>query len=389
MKDIGIDKISFYTPKYYLDLKDLAKVRKVDPNKYLIGLGQEKMSVLPPNEDIITMAANAANNIIDDFNRDKIDTLLFATETGIDYSKSAGMHIHRLLNIKNNCRVVELKQACYSTAMGLQLAIAWVNMNPDSKVLLIASDVSRYGLGTPGEPTQGCASVAMIISAEPRIIKIDENSCGVYAQDVMDFWRPNNCQEAIVDGPLSTQTYLELLEKTWYKYSELTGRTISDFANICYHTPFTKMVKKAHFKLTGDENNELLRTMDVRLNTALNYNRIIGNSYTASLFINFCSLVDCLNEDLSNHRIGFYSYGSGSVAEFFSGVITSGYKKHLNTVKHKYYLNNRKNLTYHEYERIFKLAILQYTDYYVPETYEVGDFCLSNIVDNKRYYKKL
>ena len=42
---VGIDKIGFYTPQQYLDLKDLAQARQVDPNKYLIGIGQSKMAV--------------------------------------------------------------------------------------------------------------------------------------------------------------------------------------------------------------------------------------------------------------------------------------------------------------------------------------------------------
>ena len=41
--NIGIDKISFFTPHLYLDMAKLAEARDVDPNKYLIGIGQSKM----------------------------------------------------------------------------------------------------------------------------------------------------------------------------------------------------------------------------------------------------------------------------------------------------------------------------------------------------------
>ena len=36
---IGIDKINFYVPKYYVDMAKLAE-GQVDPNKFLIGIGQ-------------------------------------------------------------------------------------------------------------------------------------------------------------------------------------------------------------------------------------------------------------------------------------------------------------------------------------------------------------
>lgn len=45
---VGIDLIHFATSNYYLDLKTYAQEKGTDPNKYLIGIGQEKMSIAPP-----------------------------------------------------------------------------------------------------------------------------------------------------------------------------------------------------------------------------------------------------------------------------------------------------------------------------------------------------
>ncbi|GAB5798435.1 hypothetical protein JMUB7527_22220 [Staphylococcus aureus] len=61
---IGIDKINFYVPKYYVDMAKLAEARQVDPNKFLIGIGQTEMAVSPVNQDIVSMGANAAKDII-------------------------------------------------------------------------------------------------------------------------------------------------------------------------------------------------------------------------------------------------------------------------------------------------------------------------------------
>lgn len=57
---IGIDKIGFATSDLYLDMADLAYARHEDPNKYLIGIGQSKMAVIRPTQDVVTMAAAAA-----------------------------------------------------------------------------------------------------------------------------------------------------------------------------------------------------------------------------------------------------------------------------------------------------------------------------------------
>ena len=42
--NIGIEALSFYVPRYYLDLAALAAARGVNVDKYYIGLGQEKMA---------------------------------------------------------------------------------------------------------------------------------------------------------------------------------------------------------------------------------------------------------------------------------------------------------------------------------------------------------
>jgi hydroxymethylglutaryl-CoA synthase len=109
---VGIDTLAIYTSRYALDLSTLASARGIDPNKYQAGLGQFTMSVPPPGEDIVTMAANAAQQALQDINVNDIELLLFATESGIDQSKAAGIYVHELLNLPSRCRVVELKQAC-------------------------------------------------------------------------------------------------------------------------------------------------------------------------------------------------------------------------------------------------------------------------------------
>lgn len=216
---VGIDAINFYTSRYFLDLKTLAEKRGVDPEKFCVGLGQEKMSVSPPNEDIVTLAANAAKRVLHHVDVSEIDTLMFATESGFDLSKAAGIYVHKLLDLPSQCRVFEIKQACYAGTGALQMACAWVTRHPKKKVLLIAADVSRYALGSAGESSQGSGAVAMIVSAEPRLLSI-ESHYGVHVDDVMDFFRPNYMDHAIVEGKYSSIVYLRALETVWKQFVE-------------------------------------------------------------------------------------------------------------------------------------------------------------------------
>jgi hydroxymethylglutaryl-CoA synthase len=384
----GIDRISFYTTRYCLDLKDLADARGVDWKKYAVGIGQETMGIPPPDEDIITMAASAAKPIIDEVGSDGIELLLFATESSIDQSKAAGLFLHGLLNLPSRCRVVELKQACYSGTIALRMAAQAVAASPSTKALVIASDVARYDLGSPGEPTQGCGAVAMLVTAEPAILTLDPEY-GVHAEDVMDFWRPNYREEALVDGKYSTRIYLNTAAEAWRQYREITGRSLSDFARCCYHIPFTNMAAKAHDRLLKEsgviEGRRALIEAQVR--ESLAYNRITGNTYSASLYEGLTCLLDTSSEPLDDERIGLFSYGSGSVGEFFSGVVTSGYRDFLYAEQHEKLLSSRNVVTVQQYEDIFNLSVpTDGWDHRFTE-YQTGSFRLAGMQAHKRMYE--
>lgn len=387
MVKVGIDSIAFYTSAYSLDLGRLAEKRAVDTNKFYVGLGQHKMAVPSPDEDIVTMGANAALRALRNVEMDSIEMLLFATESGIDQSKAAGIYIHDLLRLPPRCRVVELKQACYSATLALQLALPFLRQHPDKKILLIASDIARYGLQTPGESSQGCGAVAMVLSANPRILALDPEY-GVVTENVMDFWRPNYLDTALVEGKYSSKLYLNMLEKSWQQYQALSGRQFADHAYYCYHTPVPRLVEKAHqhlAKITGQLFSE--QALLTQVATTLTYGRLIGNSYTASLYVGLTALLDLTSENLTDARLGFYSYGSGCVAEYFSGVVQSQYQSQLDTAHHAAMLADRKELTYAEYEAFYNFKYPEDGSHCLIPQHTAGKFRLAAIENHKRIYE--
>lgn len=386
--NIGIDLISFYTPHYFLDLKVLAKVRGVDPDKFYLGIGQEKMAIPPPDEDIITMAASAAAPILEKVNRDDVELLLFATESGVDQSKAAAMFVHSLLKLPRRCRGIELKEACYAGTAGLQLAASWVATHPGKKALVLCSDIARYDLKSPGEPTQGAGAAAMLVAADPRVLALDPE-CGLYAEDVWDFWRPNYRDEAFVDGKYSMRVYIAAMEEAWRQYAAASGRTFKDFAKFCYHLPFTKMAEKAHVRLarTNGLPEPKGEELERQLYESLTYNRITGNTYTASVYEGLNALLDTCPEDLGGRRVALFSYGSGCMGEFFSGVVQPGYRQHLFSEMHLKLLENRTELTYRQYEDIFQLGVPEDGGDHTFAQYRTGPFRFAGVKDHKRKYE--
>ncbi|WP_373755021.1 hydroxymethylglutaryl-CoA synthase, partial [Jeotgalibaca porci] len=241
---IGIDKIGFYGPPYYVDMVDLANERGDDPSKYTIGIGQAQMAVAPLSQDIVSMAVNAALVFLDDEDRAKIDLVVVGTESGFDASKSASVYVHELLGIQPHARSFEVKQACYGATAGIQMAKDYVTLHPDRAALVIGTDVARYGLATGGEVTQGAGAIAMLITANPRILQLDSESA-FYSRDIMDFWRPSYSEYAMVDGKYSNEQYIAFFKEVWATYKQKTAHSLADFAALCFHLPYTKMGKKA------------------------------------------------------------------------------------------------------------------------------------------------
>ena len=388
--NIGIEALSFYVPRYYLDLAALAAARGVNVDKYYIGLGQEKMAVPPPDEDVITMAANAGTQALTHVDRNSIDTIMFATESGVDQSKAGAIFVHSLLDLPSTCRAFEIKQACCSSTAALDMAVALVHRNPDKKILIVAADVARYGLCTAGEPTQGAGAVAMVISSSPHLVQLD-NESGSYTEDVMDFWRPNYMDEAVVDGKLSIRTYLHALGESWKGYHHQSGRGLDGFERFCYHLPFTRMGEKAHAHLlaiaAAAEDCAVSSERISRVNDSLHYNRQIGNSYTASLYISLSSMLEHA-DDLSGQRIGLFSYGSGCMASFFSGIVGNRYQEWLTGDLHRDMLDDRVELSYEAYEELYAQSGPVTGDYQTT-VHDTGQFRLAGIAGHKRLYERV
>ena len=208
---IGIDKIGFFTPHLYVDMEKLAEARNIDPAKFTIGIGQSQMAVPPITQDTVTMAANAALQILDEDDKQSVDFVIFGTETGVDHSKSAAVYIHAL-EIQPQARSIEVKQACFGATAAIQMAKGHIALHPESKVLVLASDIARYGLNTAGESTQGAGAVAMLISANPRILVLEDDN-SMLTDDIMDFWRPIYSDKAFVDGKYSNEQYILFFTK--------------------------------------------------------------------------------------------------------------------------------------------------------------------------------
>ncbi len=358
MSSVGIEAIGLAVPPTYVDMVDLARARNVEPSKYLEGIGTTRMAVALPDEDTVTLAARAAQAALASaaISPDAIGLLAVGTETGVDHSKPVASYVQSLVGIGRRCRVFETKHACYGGTAALQLALDWIRSGSAAgqKALVICSDIARYGLHTAGEPTQGAGAVAILVSDDPKLVSLEPHKTGIYAHDVHDFWRPLYSKDAFVDGPYSVQCYLDALAGAYQHFRDKNPGVTSDaFAALAYHVPYGKMARKAHRhlrSLDGDPTPDA--TFDRLVASSLSLCAQVGNIYTGSLYLALTSTLATSPTPLDGQRIGLFSYGSGSCAEFFAGTVTPGAQDRVRALDLPALLDARRQVSIAEYEQV-------------------------------------
>src|SRR6185369_8566570 len=251
MKPIGLHALGLAIPRRYIEMDALARARGVEPGKYRSGLGALQMAVAEPGEDTVALAALAARRALaaSGVDRERLGLLIVGTETGVDHSKPVSSFVHGLLGLPQAMRVYDAQHACYGGTAGLMAAVEWIASGAaeDRAALVICADIARYGVGTPGEPTQGAGAVAMIVSTDPALLALDLGMSGAASSHVHDFWRPLGLREAQVDGHYSVQCYLDAVASAYRGWrTRAIDRGVvargtpasSALARVCYHVPF-------------------------------------------------------------------------------------------------------------------------------------------------------
>ena len=370
MTAVGIEAINVFGGSAYVDVDKLARHRKLDMTRFANVLMKEKTVALP-YEDPITFGFNAAKPLIDALSADekeRIELVISCTESSFDFGKSMSTYFHKLLGLNRNCRLFEVKNACYSGVAGLQMAINFIlsGTSPGAKALVIATDVSRFMVVEGGEaltadwsfaePSSGAGGVAMIVSDTPHVFQADVGANGYYGFEVMDTCRPVADSEA-GDADLSLLSYLDCCEGSFREYKKRVDG--ADFANtfgyLAMHTPFGGMVKGAHRdmmrKMARANPNEAEADFGRRVMPGLTFCQRIGNIMGATTMLSLVSTIE--HGDFETpQRIGVFSYGSGCCSEFFSGVVTSDAQERVRKLGVDEHLDRRYELTMGEYDRL-------------------------------------
>jgi polyketide biosynthesis 3-hydroxy-3-methylglutaryl-CoA synthase-like enzyme PksG len=260
--------------------------------------------------------------------RGAIELVIVATESGLDWGKSAATYVHAHLDLPKTCRLFEVKQACYGGTAALQMAAAAIAMspNPEARALVIATDLGRPVPHSYAEPSQGSAAVALLVSRNPIVLALDLGTSGVHGYEVMDACRPTPEIET-GDADLSVLSYLDCLEHSYRAYAARQPGIdfVTQFDRMAWHTPFGGIVKGAHRnmmrKFRQAPPSAAEADFETRLRPSLLFCQEVGNVYSGTVFLALAGVLASPAFPTERPvRIGLFSYGSGCCSEFYSGL---------------------------------------------------------------------
>lgn len=403
----GIEAASYYVPSLYLEIKDLAEKRGIDPAKLEKGLGLHKMGFPDVHEDAATFAAESLLRLIKDYhiNPKDISRIYLGTESAIDAAKPTASYamqmVEKVLEAEfgercfRNCDVVDMTFACIGAVDALHNSLDFVRVNPDKKAIVIASDYAKYELASSGEYTQGGGAVSVLISSKPDLLEI-ENNWGVATESVFDFFKPRRhftkgdllhapdnfpdkieifTDEPVFDGQYSNQCYQDRIREAYSHYREISGKEkpYENWKYLIFHLPYAYHGKRVFTEIYSLENDlpysnaeeqktvakseGYLKFISDTIEKTQRASSEIGNMYTASIFMALLSVLQVSlneNEELTGKEIGFLGYGSGSKSKVFAGKISPNWKEVASKWNLFENLDNRLAIDFDTYEKLHK-----------------------------------
>ncbi|NIF04450.1 hydroxymethylglutaryl-CoA synthase family protein [Chryseobacterium sp. Tr-659] len=403
----GIEAASYYVPSLYLEIKELAEKRGIEPAKLEKGLGLHKMGLPDVHEDAATFAAEALLRLIKDYgiNPKEIARVYLGTESAVDAAKPTASYaiqmVEKILEGEfgercfKNCDVLDMTFACVGAVDALHNALDFVRVNPEKKAVVIASDYAKYELASSGEYTQGGGAVALLVSSKPDLLEI-ENNWGVATESVFDFFKPRRSykkeelngapetypekieiftDEPVFDGQYSNQCYQDRIKEAYHHYKEVTGqeKPYEKWKYIIFHLPYAFHGKRVFTEIYSLENHlpyetadeqkavakseDYLKLINDKIEKTQRASSEIGNMYTASIFMAFLSALQTSfneNEELTGKEIGFVGYGSGSKSKVFAGKVSQNWKDVAEKWNVFENLNNRMAVDFETYEKLHR-----------------------------------
>ena len=309
--DVGIVSYGAYIPRYRIEPAEIGRVWGVDGKAMGKGLFINQKSVPSPDEDVVTIAAEAARGMmarVPDVDPADIGAVYVGSESHPYAVKPTATIVAEAIRAAPNMTAADMEFACKAGTAGIQVCMGLVGSGMVKYGVAIGADTSQ---GAPGDALEYSASAggaAYLIGSENIIAKINKTLS--FTTDTPDFWRREGQPYPMHGGRFTGEpAYFRHITSAAKMMLEAMGTTPEDYDYAVFHQPNGKFPTRvaAQLGFTNEQIAQGLLTPE------------IGNTYSGAVPLGLASVLDVAKP---GDRIFVTSYGSGAGSDSFDITVT-------------------------------------------------------------------
>ena len=309
--EVGIVSYGAYVPRYRITPEEIGRVWGVNGKAMGKGLGINQKSVPSPDEDVVTIATEAARNMmarVPEVNPKDIGCVYIGSESHPYAVKPTSTIVAEAIGATPNMTAADLEFACKAGTAGIQMCMGLVGAGMVKYGVAIGADTSQ---GAPGDALEYSASAggaAYLIGSEDLIAVI--NNTLSFTTDTPDFWRREGQPYPSHGGRFTGEpAYFRHITSAARRMMVAQGTTPDDYDYAVFHQPNGKFPTRVAAQL-GFSNEQIAQGL---------LTPEIGNTYSGAVPLGLASILDVAKP---GQRIFVTSYGSGAGSDAFDITVT-------------------------------------------------------------------
>ncbi|MDA1316734.1 MAG: hydroxymethylglutaryl-CoA synthase [bacterium] len=327
----GIVDYGFYIPRFRIKTEEIANQWGKCGEKVERSLHIMEKAVAGTDEDVLTMAYEAAAPIIaaNPSLKKTIGAVFVGSETFPYAVKPTSTMLAEMLDLSNDYLSYDTQFACKAATGALISAYALVKSKEVEHALVSGSDKANAHPGDTLEYSAGSGANAWLLGSKKVLLEI----CGwhTYTSETPDFWRRSGASYPKHAGRFTgVPAYFTHITQAVKRLMEKINIKESDISRVVFHMPNGTFPLKVGKKLGFTQKH----ISDSYIVSEL------GNSYAASALMGLAATLEYAKKD---EVILFASYGSGAGSDAIIFRVTAEIdekrRKFRDMIAQKEYIN--------------------------------------------------
>lgn len=226
----GITSFGAYIPFYRLTHKELARA-------WSGRAGEGERAVANVDEDSITMAVEAARDLLRDRDPHSVDALIFASTTSPYGEKPASTLVATVADLREDVRTADHTNSLRAGTTAIRMGLDSVGAGSASSVIVTASDMRQGAPKSGGERSFGDAAAALEIGNHGVIARLVASHSTI--DEITDVWRQSDDRfvSAWEERFAVTQGYQRVVHRAVGELFERSGIGPAEISKAIFYAP--------------------------------------------------------------------------------------------------------------------------------------------------------